>query len=193
MEEIVASNDLTIKIYPPTRATKEDEVVSNPDLDGLLEFLLGFAQEMLPAQSSFSPFGATVTDDSRIQPLAAYEGEHGSSQGHTDLLIEAIQAAAASGGIVAGGICTDVRVKPPDGISDAIQVHLEHRNGECVDVFLPYRRFTTGTFSYGPWRNAVRLRATVAGDCPLRYRQSASPAAVRVPSSATQQLHHRAA
>jgi hypothetical protein len=54
----------TIKIYPPTRATKEDEVVSNPDPDGLLEFLLGFAQKMLPAQSSFSPFGATVTDDS---------------------------------------------------------------------------------------------------------------------------------
>jgi hypothetical protein len=48
MEEIAVSNDLTIKIYPPTRATKEDEVVSNPDLDGLLEFLLGFAQKMLP-------------------------------------------------------------------------------------------------------------------------------------------------
>ena len=78
-------------MYSPTRATKEDEVVSNPDLDGLLEFLLGFAQKMLPAQSSFSPFGATVTDDSRIQPLAAYEGER--AAGHSDLLIEAIQAA----------------------------------------------------------------------------------------------------
>jgi hypothetical protein len=54
------------KMYPPTRATKEDKVVS-PDLDGLLEFLLGFAQKMLPAQNSFSPFGATVTHDSRIQ------------------------------------------------------------------------------------------------------------------------------
>ena len=64
MEETVVSNDLTIKTYPPTRATKEGEVVSNPDPDGLLEFLLGFAQKMLPAQSSFSPFGATVTDDS---------------------------------------------------------------------------------------------------------------------------------
>jgi hypothetical protein len=45
------------KIYPLTRATKEDEVVSNPDLDGLLEFLLGFAQEMLPAQIPFRPLG----------------------------------------------------------------------------------------------------------------------------------------
>ena len=45
------------KNIPPTRATKEDEVASNPDLDGLLEFLLGFAQEMLPAQIPFRPLG----------------------------------------------------------------------------------------------------------------------------------------
>jgi hypothetical protein len=39
-----------------------DRSIQRPD--GLLKFLLGFAQKMLPAQSSFSPFGATVTDDS---------------------------------------------------------------------------------------------------------------------------------
>ena len=110
----------------------QEETVSNPDLDHVLEFLLGFAQQILPAQRSFSPFGAAVTNDNRIQPMAAYEGDHGTTKGHVDLLIEGMQAAAASGTIVAGGICTDVRVKPPGGIDlvDAIQVHLEHRNGE---------------------------------------------------------------
>src|SRR5260221_605570 len=114
--------------------------MSNPELDALLGFLLGFARKILPSQGSFSPFAAAVTNEGKIQPMAAYEGEHGTSQGHTDLLIDAIRTAADAGTIIAGGLCTDVRVKPPHGPSpiDAIQVHLEHENGECVDVFLPY-------------------------------------------------------
>jgi hypothetical protein len=54
-------------MYPPTRATKEDEVVSNPDFDGLLEFLLGFAQKMLPAHFLF----ALWRDCDRRQPNSA--------------------------------------------------------------------------------------------------------------------------
>jgi len=119
-----------------------DETVSNPHFDSLLSFLLGFAGNILPSQDSVAPFAAAVTGDGKIQPMAAYEGERGSTQGLVDLLIEGMRAAVDAGKIVAGGLCTDVRVQPPNGAAlvDAINVHLEHENGECVDVFLPYER-----------------------------------------------------
>jgi hypothetical protein len=125
--------------------------MSNPDFDALLDFLLGFARKVLPSHGSFSPFGAMMTNDKRIQPTAAYEGDQGSAQGHADLLVEGMRTAADSGKIIASGNCADVRVKPPDGAAlvDAVQVHLEHHNGECVDIFLPYEKTNTGELSYG--------------------------------------------
>jgi hypothetical protein len=129
----------------------EIRAVSNPNFDSLLTFLLGFARKILPSQGGFSPFAAAVTNDGTIQPMAAYEGEHGSTQGHADLLIEAMRAAVDADKIVAGGLCTDIRVMPPDGAAlvDAIQVHLEHKNGECVEIFLPYEKISTHELRYG--------------------------------------------
>jgi hypothetical protein len=126
-------------------------MVSNPHFDSLLSFLLGFAGKILPSHDSIAPFAAAVTNDEKIQPMAAYEGEQGSTQGLVELLIEGMRAAVDDGKIVAGGLCTDVRVKPPDGTAlvDAIKVHLEHENGECVDVFLPYEKASTHEISYG--------------------------------------------
>jgi hypothetical protein len=53
--------------------------------------------------------------------------------------------------IIAGGLCTDIRIKPTEDTSpvDAIKVHLEHQSGECVDVFLPYEKTSTNEFLYG--------------------------------------------
>jgi hypothetical protein len=125
--------------------------MSNHDFDSLLTFLLGFARKILPKQGALLPFAAAVTHDGKIQPMAAYEGEHGSTQGHADLLIDAMRVAVDAGKIIAGGLCTDVRVKPPGraALVDAIQVHLEHGNGECVDVFLPYEKTSSHEFHYG--------------------------------------------
>jgi hypothetical protein len=127
------------------------QVMSNPNFDALLTFLLGFARNILTKQGAFSPFAAAVANDGKMRPMAAYEGEHGSTQGHADLLIQAMRVAVDAGKIVAGGLCADVRVKPPDSAAlvDAIQVHLEHENGECVDVFLPYEETPTHEFRYG--------------------------------------------
>jgi hypothetical protein len=62
-----------------------------------------------------------------------------------------MRAAVDAGRIIACGMCFDVRARPPDRTSlvDAIQVHLEHQNGECVDVFWPHERSGTGEIVYG--------------------------------------------
>ena len=125
--------------------------MSHPDLEKLLNVLLGFARDQLSKHGDFSPFGAAVTRDGQTNLKAAYEGDEGTTQGHIDLLEEGLRAEAQAGVNVACGICVDVRVKPPshESFIDAVQVHLEHRNGESVDVFLPYERTTAGDFSYG--------------------------------------------
>jgi hypothetical protein len=86
-----------------------------------------------------------------MQLKAAYEGDVGSTQGHIDLLNEGLRVEAQAGVNTACGICADVRVKPPgqESFVDAVQVHLEHESGECVDVFLPYEKTTAGDFKYG--------------------------------------------
>ena len=63
-----------------------------------------------------------------------------SSQEIIQVLFSGLSQQASSGEIVAAGICTDVRVTPPDSTvtTDAICVELEHVSGEAVDVFIPY-------------------------------------------------------
>jgi len=128
--------------------------VSNRNLDPLLDCLLCFAQETLSKYDEFYPFAASMTGDASIQMEVVYEGdlnERPSAQRVIDLLIEAMRSAVGEGRIVAGGLCTNVRVKQPDGTAstDAVQVHLEQKGGEPLDVFLPYEKISAGEFRYG--------------------------------------------
>jgi hypothetical protein len=125
--------------------------LSNSDFDALLDFLVGFARRVLPSQGSFAPFGATMTTAQKIQPSAAYDGEQSTAQELIALLVEGMRTEADAGKIIACGICLDVRAKPPDrtSLTDTIQVHLEHRNGECADVFCPYEINDAGAITYG--------------------------------------------
>jgi hypothetical protein len=69
----------------PSQIDNRRGEVSNPNFDSLLTFLLGFARRVLPTQGAFSPFAAAITHEGNLQPMAAYEGECGSTQGLIDL------------------------------------------------------------------------------------------------------------
>jgi hypothetical protein len=143
--------------------------MATPDLDALLGFLLDFVYRALPEQGGLVPFGAASRIDGQIQPIAAYEGEAGSDEGHVELLIEGMRFSAQQREIIASGICTDVRVKLPgaENTVDAIQIHLEDNSGHCVDVFLPYRQLSRGEFHYGELvalSGSPRVFAPRAGD-----------------------------
>jgi hypothetical protein len=124
--------------------------VANPDFDALLNPLLGFAQQMLAKHGAFYP---TITSGGRITLAAADSG--GDDQPEPAVLIEVLVAGfreqAVAGAIRAAGPCLDVRVVPPNDpeTSDAICVQLEHAGGECVDLYLPYRKDEIGRPQYG--------------------------------------------
>src|SRR6266536_26149 len=126
--------------------------MAHPDLENVLNAILPFAQQMLAKHGEFYPFGATMTMAGQIVAEAASDGhEHPKSQTLIDLLIQGFRSEALAGQIRAAGICYDVRTIPPGQTekTDAICVGLEHNTGQCVSVFLPYKKGWFGKIQYG--------------------------------------------
>jgi hypothetical protein len=107
---------------------------------------------MLAKQRTFYPFGASMRSDGEIAMAAGYLGEDSPEPvAIIDLLVQGFQEEAAAGAIRAAGICIDMRVVPPGGTekTDAICAQLEHAEGDCVDVYLPYKKGWLGRFKFG--------------------------------------------
>ena len=127
--------------------------MAHPDLNELLNTLLPFAKQTLGEHGEFYPFGAWMCNDGRVVDVGAKDPEtdYPRSQRLIELLTEAFRQRAHAGEIRAAGACFDVLIQPPkeQQKSDAIQLALEHRDGEAADVFLPYRRDEAGILHYG--------------------------------------------
>ena len=114
---------------------------------------------MLAKHGEFYPFGSTMKASGEIVEQAASDGqEHPASQTLIDLMTEAFRREALAGDIRAAAVCYDVRTIPPGQAekSDAICVGLEHNTGQCVSVFLPYKKGWFGKIQYGELFAAAR-------------------------------------
>jgi len=127
--------------------------MAHPDLEAVLNAALPFAQQMLAKHGEFYPFGAKMTVAGEIIDVGAQlEGDdHPASQPLIDVMTQAFRADASAGKIRAVGICYDVRAIPPGQTekTDAICVGLEHSAGDCVSVFVPYKKGWLGKIKYG--------------------------------------------
>jgi hypothetical protein len=131
---------------------KEEISMAHPDFETLLNPLLSFAQQMLAKQGTFFPFGASMRSDGEIAMAAGYTGDLRLEPVEIiDLLVQAFREESAIGAIRAVGICVDMRFVPPNGSekTDAICAQLEHVEGACIDVFLPYKKGWLGRFKFG--------------------------------------------
>ena len=125
--------------------------MARPDLDALLNAALPFAQEMLAKRGAFYPFGAAMQSDGKIVQTAGYTGEEfPEPQELIQLLLGAFRAQAEKGDVRATALRLDARTIPPGESKkmDAICVRLEHADGEAIDVFLPYRKASSGQITY---------------------------------------------
>jgi hypothetical protein len=126
--------------------------MSRPDLDGLMNMMVGFAQQLLAKQKRFIPFGTSMSADGEISAVAGDIGkDHPEAQEMIEFLAAALRQQASAGTIRASGICIDVRTIPPGQTekTDAILARLEHKDGEAIDVYLPYRKPLLGKMKYG--------------------------------------------
>jgi hypothetical protein len=121
-------------------------------MDGLLNALVGFAQQMLAERGAFYPCAAEVTAGGQLQMVTA---DLAADQPSPDEVLQApyerLQHDAAAGEIQAAAACIDVRLAPREGepAGDAIRVDIEHSDAEPVRLFLPYVIETPGRVSYG--------------------------------------------
>jgi hypothetical protein len=106
------------------------------DLDGLLNFTLPFAQEMLDDAGEFYPFGAAVDAHDEVRLLSGGPdlGEHPAS---TEVLAVLLNGLRNERDVLrAAAVVSDVRLAD----TDAVRVELEHRDGHALEVYLPYRK-----------------------------------------------------
>lgn len=122
------------------------------DLDGLLDAVLGFAQQQLDARGEFFPYAAAVGRDGETQMLAAQPDPDETQPRSADLIDACIAALVSQRDYIrAGAVVADVRVSELG--SDAIRVHLEHAEGHALTVLLPYAKERVGRgIDYGQLR-----------------------------------------
>ena len=124
----------------------------HPDFNPLLEILLRFAKRSLAEKNAFLPFAAVLSSDSE---LSYVRGDTGDRPAGAPVLLEvlegALRAMIKKDGLKAAGICIDIRfaTSPQEPRTDAIQVFLEHREGNVVNILLPYRKIAPGQITYG--------------------------------------------
>jgi hypothetical protein len=108
-------------------------------MDALLDLLMGFAVEMLEQHGEFFPFAGVITANGELQQLGGYTGdEHPASADVLQLLEDGLRERGDD--IRAAAVASDVRVadEATGADQDAVRVHIEHREGDAVDVYLPY-------------------------------------------------------
>lgn len=109
------------------------------DLDELLSASLGFAQQQLAEHGEFFPYSVVVRDDGPIEMVAAVP-DIGNDRPASADVIASCQAALLEqrSRLRAASIVADVAL--PEAGGDAIQVQLEHAEGQALLVLLPYSK-----------------------------------------------------
>jgi hypothetical protein len=111
------------------------------EIQELLNFLLPYAEQMLNEHGEFYPYAAALDSEGELNAVGADVEDESPDVGEVLLALhEGLRERAAEGEIRASGIAADVTLTDPDSgeTTDAVQVELDHANGDPVDIFVPY-------------------------------------------------------
>ncbi len=124
--------------------------MSHPYLDELVNYCIPAAQSLLKKNGEFYPFSAAIRSGGELNPTAIYDGnEHPRPSNMIDQLIALFRRPDQQGDIEAIAICYDGRVKlEGQENKDAITIFVEHKNGECVTVYMPYKKGVIRRYVY---------------------------------------------
>ncbi len=120
--------------HPLLRAKLEAELLLNESM--------GLAQLLLARHGEFLPFASGLTDAGEIQHLSEVPDAEGKrSREIVELLEGMLRDTLDREGYKAIAVVSDVRfeIEGERSPHPAVQVSLEHRDGYCVDVVVPYQ------------------------------------------------------
>jgi hypothetical protein len=116
------------------------------EIEELLNYLLPFAERQLNEAGECYPYAAMVSADGELRSVTAATGEDPEVADLLVALHAELRSQAADGSIRASGIAADVTLTDPDSgeTTDAVQIELDHADGDPVDVYVPYETATDG-------------------------------------------------
>ncbi len=126
------------------------------DLDELLNASLGFAQQQLADHGEFYPYAAAIRGDGQTEMIAGRASTAGEHPASAEIIASYVaQLTSRQHAIRAAAIIADIRL--PDHGGDAIEISLEHAEGQALRVLLPYARRRKDV-TYGPIRASAGSR-----------------------------------
>lgn len=138
-EIVLEANDLGVPVQE-----------AQAEVQQLMNRALVYAEQLLRRHGRFYPYGAAMTPDGEIHPIAAHNGQ---AQPSSEELLERLQAALATGAhrgqYKATARVYDVHIERPDSgePSDAVAVALDHRSSDSLIAVLPYQ-IVDGTLTF---------------------------------------------
>lgn len=129
---------------------------------------LDLARRTVLEKGELRPFAFVVREDGRTQRLSAKKSRPRRGVDASAKLIEGLRARAAKGAYRAVAVFRFVVITLPDGAkSNAIHAGLEHANGRCGEVFLPYRETDEREIRFEPELRRSRAAEIFAHCDPL--------------------------
>ncbi len=115
---------------------------SETDLQLLLREIMPITQERLQQSNGFLPVGVLVEVDGTVRRVGSAAGPESAAKEAVALLREELRHAVENGSVRSAAVAADVRIwRRKDGqeASNAVSVHVEHQDGYCVDLLIPYK------------------------------------------------------
>ncbi len=127
--------------------------MNQADLNLLLDHSLSWGCDELEKNGFFHPYAITLQPDGELQRSGELTDEEKNKD--PEELLEQIHAMLAAGcrqklhKAVAVGVDVKVQRFKSEGFVKAIEVMIEHEDGNAFDCFLPYRKKENGSIEYG--------------------------------------------
>jgi hypothetical protein len=120
------------------------------DFNDLLLPMLGLAEQLLEKRGGFRPFGARIAAGGQVAVIDVTPTlEDPSNPLIIDALYATFRLQARAGTIKACAVCWDAVVpREQGGVTDAIAIGLEHRDGDPTVVLCTYERELTGDLHF---------------------------------------------
>lgn len=133
-----------------TTATTHISAEALPDLQVLLDTLVGIAESRLLSSGAFSPFAAHLAEQEGIAVLIP-DPVHGNltARAIAGLLEHQVRRATSSSPIRAAAVCEHVELRKAERCVPAVKVSVEHAFGESVSFFLPYEATASRDVVFG--------------------------------------------
>jgi hypothetical protein len=132
---------------------------SREEAEKLMNAGLPLARRAVVEGREMTPFAFLMTTKGEMRPFIPTEESPGpASQQGIDSLVRSLREGAEGGSYRAIAIYAQVRIEPPSGggMTEAIEVMLEHRGGYCVNAFFPYTRGEEGSLDFAGFFAAPR-------------------------------------